>query len=295
MATFGGHARLSQGTGVLDVAGGRGDVSFEMSVRYGVTCTCVDPRPAKPTLRQLRYLRRTQHGLATSSCPAATAPTTAPTTIATAPPITTANNTTNPNPNPNLNPKVSSPSKMISKNTMAALTVSAIVASEMECQETETETEVENGDKKAAKEGRRRKLHQKVATTPAVCLPPQQHHTATTNTTLFPHITCYFGPDMMLNPAHAALLKGATAVIAMHPDQATEPAVDFAIERGLPWAVVPCCVFALENPHRKTPDGLPVTSYEQFVQYLCRKQPGTRTATLGFYGKNVVVYNTTAL
>eukprot|EP00911_Craspedida_sp_UC1_P002716 UC1_evm1s1995 len=67
MATFGGHARLSQGTGVLDVAGGRGDVSFEMSVRYGVTCTCVDPRPAKPTLRQLRYLRRTQHGLATSS------------------------------------------------------------------------------------------------------------------------------------------------------------------------------------------------------------------------------------
>jgi hypothetical protein len=42
-ATFGTEV-LSQGTGVLDVAGGRGDVSFELHTVRGVPCTLVEPR-----------------------------------------------------------------------------------------------------------------------------------------------------------------------------------------------------------------------------------------------------------
>ena len=33
-------------------------------------------------------------------------------------------------------------------------------------------------------------------------------------------------------------------VLGMHPDQATEAIIDFAIRFGRSFAVVPCCVFA---------------------------------------------------
>ena len=44
--------------GVVDVAGGRGSLSFALQVQHGVTCTVVDPRLPKPTKEQLRYLQR---------------------------------------------------------------------------------------------------------------------------------------------------------------------------------------------------------------------------------------------
>ena len=37
----------------------------------------------------------------------------------------------------------------------------------------------------------------------------------------------------------------------MHPDQATESIVDMALKYEKPFAIVPCCVFAQENPHRR--------------------------------------------
>ena len=40
-------------------------------------------------------------------------------------------------------------------------------------------------------------------------------------------------------------------IIGMHPDQATEPIIDMALKYKKPFAVVPCCVFAHENPHRR--------------------------------------------
>lgn len=43
---------------MLDVAGGRGSLSFALQSLHGVTCTIVDPRPPKPTKQQLRFLRQ---------------------------------------------------------------------------------------------------------------------------------------------------------------------------------------------------------------------------------------------
>ena len=40
-------------------------------------------------------------------------------------------------------------------------------------------------------------------------------------------------------------------IIGMHPDQATESIVDMALKYQKPFAVVPCCVFSEENPHRR--------------------------------------------
>ena len=43
-------------------------------------------------------------------------------------------------------------------------------------------------------------------------------------------------------------------IIGMHPDQATESIVNMAIKYQKPFAVVPCCVFSQENPHRRLKD-----------------------------------------
>lgn len=43
-------------------------------------------------------------------------------------------------------------------------------------------------------------------------------------------------------------------LIGMHPDQATESIVDMALKYQKPFAIVPCCVFAQENPHRRLKD-----------------------------------------
>ena len=55
---------LARGSGVLDVAGGRGDVSFELAVKHalGARCTLVDPRPRKLSKAQRRALAKAALG-----------------------------------------------------------------------------------------------------------------------------------------------------------------------------------------------------------------------------------------
>ena len=43
---------------VLDVAGGRGDLGFELAAKLGLDCLTVDPRPAKLKRWQARYLKK---------------------------------------------------------------------------------------------------------------------------------------------------------------------------------------------------------------------------------------------
>ncbi|KAF9998032.1 hypothetical protein BGZ79_008268 [Entomortierella chlamydospora] len=70
---------------------------------------------------------------------------------------------------------------------------------------------------------------------------------------------------------HSGILEGASILIGMHPDQATEPIVEMALKHGKPFAVVPCCVFAHENPHRRLLNGGEVNTTVEFVQYLMEK------------------------
>ena len=56
--TFGDSNILSKGCGVLDVAGGRREMNFELNVLRNVRCTTIDPRPSKLSKRQLRWLKR---------------------------------------------------------------------------------------------------------------------------------------------------------------------------------------------------------------------------------------------
>ena len=70
-------------------------------------------------------------------------------------------------------------------------------------------------------------------------------------------------------------------MVAFHPDQATEPAIDLAIALRVPFAVVPCCVFPSEFPDRCF-DGRPVRTYAEFIAFLQRKHPRIRTEALPF-------------
>ncbi|GIL68582.1 hypothetical protein Vafri_21834, partial [Volvox africanus] len=47
------------------------------------------------------------------------------------------------------------------------------------------------------------------------------------------------------------LLLGCSMVVGLHPDQATEAILDFALECGKPFALVPCCVFPRLFPNRR--------------------------------------------
>ena len=43
---------------LLDIAGGRGDLAFELSFKFGLRCVIIDPRPQKFRRWQLKLMRR---------------------------------------------------------------------------------------------------------------------------------------------------------------------------------------------------------------------------------------------
>lgn len=88
-----------------------------------------------------------------------------------------------------------------------------------------------------------------------------------------------------------ALVGGADALVGLHPDQATEAIVDAALLLGLPFAVVPCCVFPQLGLGRRLAGGQAVMTTADFVEYLAGKDGGIQVATLGFAGANVTVYS----
>ena len=82
-------------------------------------------------------------------------------------------------------------------------------------------------------------------------------------------------------------------VIGLHPDQATEPIVDCSLKLDLPFAVIPCCVFSHENPHRTLKDGSVPNTYETFCEYLLQKADESLfSETLAFLGRNKVIFKT---
>lgn len=88
------------------------------------------------------------------------------------------------------------------------------------------------------------------------------------------------------------LLLKTRLVVGFHPDQATDACIDLAMELGVPFCVVPCCVFPKEFPHRRR-DGKPVKKYEHLIPYL-RAKVSCRTAELDFFetksARNIVLY-----
>jgi len=53
-----GSAALHRGSGVVDVAGGKGLISLELALAHGLPCTVLDPRKARPSAPELRHIRQ---------------------------------------------------------------------------------------------------------------------------------------------------------------------------------------------------------------------------------------------
>lgn len=89
------------------------------------------------------------------------------------------------------------------------------------------------------------------------------------------------------------VIRSLDFVAGFHPDQATEAAVDLALFLRIPWAVVPCCVFPSTFPNRQL-NGSRVKNHSQLIEYLCTKHHAIRKSTLSFVEtatkKNVVLY-----
>ena len=100
--------------------------------------------------------------------------------------------------------------------------------------------------------------------------------------------------EAIASPSEAsALLRECSLAAGMHPDNAAEPIIDFALRYGKPFAIVPCCTCSKDFPKR-TLRGKLVKSYEDFVEYLSQKDPRIQVSVLDMEGKNRVLYMTAA-
>jgi hypothetical protein len=108
--------------------------------------------------------------------------------------------------------------------------------------------------------------------------------------------TTFRHPDIQSIPVCGQdhdLLVNCSAIVALHPDEATNAIVEMAVQRRVPFVVVPCCVFSRLFPDRLKPNSnLPVTTYLDLIDYLSSKHESIRQTTLPFEGANVALWGT---
>ena len=89
------------------------------------------------------------------------------------------------------------------------------------------------------------------------------------------------------------LLTNCSAIVALHPDEATGSIVDMAVRKRVPFVVMPCCVFSRLFPDRRIPgSGDPVTTYDDLIQYLMAKDAAIKKTVLPFDGANIALWST---
>mmetsp|Transcript_5872 Transcript_5872/g.9248 ORF Transcript_5872/g.9248 Transcript_5872/m.9248 type:complete len:416 (-) Transcript_5872:4182-5429(-) len=88
------------------------------------------------------------------------------------------------------------------------------------------------------------------------------------------------------------LLAHCSAIVALHPDEATDTIVDVAVQKRIPFMIIPCCVFSRIFPNRRIPNSSqPVCTYDDLIDYLMAKDKTIEKAFLPFEGANVVLWS----
>jgi hypothetical protein len=110
---------------------------------------------------------------------------------------------------------------------------------------------------------------------------------------MYPVVRAWLDDAFERTPDGAALLSRPITLLGLHPDEATEPIVDFSLRHGCSFAIVPCCVFPDRFAPRFLRDGTTrVRSYEDFCTYLQQKAPRgvVESGRLPFSGRNKVLF-----
>jgi hypothetical protein len=87
------------------------------------------------------------------------------------------------------------------------------------------------------------------------------------------------------------LLDRCSVVVGMHPDEATDLIIDYAVANKKPFVVLPCCVCEDKFPERRLKSGGRVQTFDHFVEYLMEKHPGNEMARMRYAGPNLVIFN----
>ena len=103
------------------------------------------------------------------------------------------------------------------------------------------------------------------------------------------HVRALLDDHFEASAEGGALLRGASCLVGLHPDEATELIVNAALKYGRPFAVVPCCVFPRLFPHRPQ-----VRTTAAFCDYLLRKGCGLEVGFLPVQGRNKVIFRRAA-
>ena len=95
-----------------------------------------------------------------------------------------------------------------------------------------------------------------------------------------------------------SFVNQSQVVLGLHPDEATESIVDWAIAHQRGFCIVPCCVFARLFPDRHLSDSSTASGFRQvrthqdLCTYLLRKHKGIRCTELSFEGMNKCLWAT---
>jgi len=114
-------------------------------------------------------------------------------------------------------------------------------------------------------------------------------------------VTSSYGSGYKSRPAHGGivvqdyerafhLIRDCSAIVGMHPDQAAEHIVSFALRNKRPFAIVPCCVYSKHFPKRKLKDGRHVKVYGDLIEYILEMDSEISALEMDFEGKNVMLY-----
>lgn len=251
--TYGAYLKQAGGTVVLDVAGGKGDLSWLLRNVDGLDSIVVDPRVTKSQhiVRSIQYLREQPEEAKERAIP----------NRLTYQPLAT------------LLPHLEGREKFDSPRHLRLLVDEDLVAAIR--------------DHKTNREDMSRwENYWTRATQRAAEAQPLGYKEETT----------LDGESSTIQEASEALqtILSTKLVLGFHPDQATDPSMDLAILLGVPYCIVPCCVFPREFPHRQLVDGSRVRNYLELIQYL-QNRYNPKMDKLPFHftetSKNLVLYS----
>jgi len=76
-------------------------------------------------------------------------------------------------------------------------------------------------------------------------------------------------------------IRSFDLIVALHPDEATEPAIKAALQEGKDFAIVPCCSFPMDGIKKST---------EDWLQYLSTLSSDINVTSLPIVGANKVLW-----